>query len=53
MRLPTNESELEGLNVIPLIDIFLVLLIFFLVATRMGEEEREIELHVKNLETSH
>lgn len=46
MRLPTNESELESLNVIPLIDIFLVLLIFFLVATRMGEEEREISVRL-------
>ena len=46
MRLPTNDSELESLNVIPLIDIFLVLLIFFLVATRMGEEEREISVRL-------
>jgi biopolymer transport protein ExbD len=46
MRLPSDESDLEGVNMIPLIDIFLVLLIFFLVATRMGEDEREVSVRL-------
>lgn len=46
MRLPEVESEPDGVNMIPLIDIFLVLLIFFLVATRMGEQEREISVRL-------
>src|SRR5208337_4309409 len=46
MRLPEVDSELETVNMIPLIDIFLVLLIFFLVATRMGEDEREISVRL-------
>jgi len=46
MRLPQAEPEFEGVNVIPLIDVFLVLLIFFLVATRLGDEEREISVRL-------
>jgi biopolymer transport protein ExbD len=41
MRLPPPE-EVEGLNMTPIIDVVFLLLIFFLVATRFGEEEREI-----------
>ena len=46
MRLPVNELEFEGINMIPLIDVFLVLLIFFLVATRLGQDEREISIRL-------
>jgi biopolymer transport protein ExbD len=46
MRPPVDESESDGVNLIPLIDIFLVLLIFFLVATRMSEDEREISVRL-------
>jgi len=46
MRMPVFDPEFEGINMIPLIDVFLVLLIFFLVATRMGEEEREISVRL-------
>ncbi len=46
MRLPDNELELEGVNMIPLINVFLVLLIFFLVATRLGQDEREISVRL-------
>ena len=46
MRLPDPEPEFEGINVIPLIDVFLVLLIFFLVATRLGDDEREISVRL-------
>jgi biopolymer transport protein ExbD len=41
MRLPPPE-EAEGLNMTPIIDVVFLLLIFFLVATRFGEEEKEI-----------
>ncbi len=46
MRLPVNEPEFEGINMIPLINVFLVLLIFFLVATRLGQDEREISVRL-------
>jgi biopolymer transport protein ExbD len=46
MRLPDAEPEFEGINMIPLIDVFLVLLIFFLVATRLSDEEREISVRL-------
>ncbi len=41
MRLPPSE-EAEGLNMTPIIDVVFLLLIFFLVATRFDQEEREI-----------
>jgi len=37
-------SALESLSLTPLIDIVFLLLIFFLVATRFAEEERELEV---------
>jgi len=43
MRLPYDEGENDGQNLTPLIDVVFLLLIFFLVATRFDEEEREIE----------
>jgi biopolymer transport protein ExbD len=43
MRLPSPESESETPNMIPMIDVVFLLLIFFLVATRFDQEEREIE----------
>ena len=43
MRLPSPESENETPNMIPMIDVVFLLLIFFLVATRFDQEEREIE----------
>lgn len=42
MRLPDAEPEGEGHNLTPLIDVVFLLLIFFLVATRFDQEEREI-----------
>ncbi len=33
---------LEGLNILPLIDIVFLLLIFFMVSTKFAEEEREL-----------
>lgn len=37
---------LESLSITPLIDVVFLLLIFFLVATRFADEEREIDLKV-------
>lgn len=42
MRLPPPQSEEEGPNLTPVIDVVFLLLIFFLVATRFDQEEREI-----------
>ena len=42
MRLPIAEPEGEGMNLTPLVDVVFLLLIFFLVATRFDQEEREI-----------
>jgi len=42
MRLPPPEADSEGPNLTPVIDVVFLLLIFFLVATRFDQEEREI-----------
>ena len=42
MRLPPPEADPEGPNLTPVIDVVFLLLIFFLVATRFDQEEREI-----------
>lgn len=42
MRLPADSSESEGPNLTPVIDVVFLLLIFFLVATRYDQEEREL-----------
>jgi biopolymer transport protein ExbD len=39
-------SALESLSLTPLIDVVFLLLIFFLVATRFAEEEREMEVRL-------
>ncbi len=45
MSVKLNQSKaLENLSMTPLIDIVFLLLIFFLVATRFAEEERELEV---------
>ncbi|MGA2621836.1 MAG: biopolymer transporter ExbD [Thermoguttaceae bacterium] len=46
MKIPDPEPDSDQINLIPLIDVFLVLLIFFLVATRMSEDEREISVRL-------
>ena len=48
MKLPLAETE-EGLNLTPLIDVVFLLLIFFLVATRINEEERELTINVPDV----
>ena len=42
MKLPASEADNSGPNLTPLIDVVFLLLIFFLVATRFDQQEREI-----------
>ena len=44
MRLPEDTSDSDGPNLTPVIDVVFLLLIFFLVATRYDQEERELEV---------
>ena len=44
MRLPPSEPELGLPNMMPLIDIVFLLLIFFLMASRFEEQERELKV---------
>jgi biopolymer transport protein ExbD len=44
MKLPPPEPEAEGPNLTPVIDVVFLLLIFFLVATRFDQEERELNV---------
>lgn len=42
MRLPPDDTDLPGPNMTPVIDVVFLLLIFFLVATRMDQQELEV-----------
>ena len=44
MRLPASEPELGIPNMMPLIDVVFLLLIFFLMASRFEQEERELKV---------
>jgi len=44
MRLSASEEPTEGLNLTSVIDVVFLLLIFFLVATRFDQEERELTI---------
>jgi biopolymer transport protein ExbD len=44
MRLPPSEPELGIPNMMPLIDVVFLLLIFFLLASRFEQEERELKV---------
>jgi biopolymer transport protein ExbD len=46
MKLPLNNTESEGPNLTPVIDVVFLLLIFFLVATRFDQEERELPVEL-------
>ncbi len=46
MRLPEDTSDSEGPNLTPVIDVVFLLLIFFLVATRYDQEERELDINL-------
>lgn len=44
MKLPSESRDFEGPNLTPVIDVVFLLLIFFLVATRYDQEERELDV---------
>ncbi len=44
MKLPASDDQADSPNLTPVIDVVFLLLIFFLVATRFDQEEREIDL---------
>ena len=44
MRLPPSEQDLGVPNMMPLIDVVFLLLIFFLMASRFEQEERELKV---------
>jgi biopolymer transport protein ExbD len=46
MRIKTAAEEEDQLNMTPLIDMVFLLLIFFLVATTIAQEEREMQLQL-------
>ncbi|HAY82963.1 MAG TPA: biopolymer transporter ExbD [Planctomycetaceae bacterium] len=48
MKLPLEENE-NSTNLTPLIDVVFLLLIFFLVATRFDQEEKEISIRVPDV----
>jgi len=49
MRLPAAETENEGPNLTPVIDVVFLLLIFFLVATRFTQEEKAVSLRLAEI----
>lgn len=46
MPLKTHQDDLPAINLTPMIDILFNLIIFFLVSTRFGEIERQVDLAV-------
>ena len=46
MKLPPADPEADGPNLTPVIDVVFLLLIFFLVATRYDQEERELDVNL-------
>jgi biopolymer transport protein ExbD len=44
MKLPIETDDFDGPNLTPVIDVVFLLLIFFLVATRYDQEERELDV---------
>ncbi len=46
MKLPEESLESDGPNLTPVIDVVFLLLIFFLVATRYDQEERELDVNL-------
>src|SRR3954463_4374453 len=44
MRLPPSEQDLGVPNMMPLIDVVFLLLIFFLMASRFEQEERDLKV---------
>ena len=46
MRLPAESDDSDTPNLTPVIDVVFLLLIFFLVATRFDQEERELDVEL-------
>jgi biopolymer transport protein ExbD len=44
MKLPADTNEFSGPDLTPVIDVVFLLLIFFLVATKYDQEERELDI---------
>jgi biopolymer transport protein ExbD len=49
MPVRTQPHEEPTLNLTPMIDVILVLIIFFMVATKFAEEERSVDLQVPSI----
>lgn len=49
MRMPLADTEGEGMNLTPLIDVVFLLLIFFLIATRFDQEEKELSIRIPDV----
>jgi biopolymer transport protein ExbD len=49
MPVRTQPLEEPTLNLTPMIDVILVLIIFFMVATKFAEEERSVDLQVPSI----
>ncbi len=52
MPLKTHQDDQPTLNMTPMIDVVFLLLIFFMVATRFAEMERDIELELPEVATA-
>ena len=46
MKLPIDDSDSKGPDLTPVIDVVFLLLIFFLVASRFDQQEREMNLKI-------
>jgi biopolymer transport protein ExbD len=51
MPVRTQPHEEPTLNLTPMIDVILVLIIFFMVGTKFAEEERSLELQIPSVST--
>ncbi len=49
MRMPLEGNESEGMNLTPLIDVVFLLLIFFLIATRFDQQEKELSIRIPDV----
>lgn len=49
MRVPLEENDGPGMNLTALIDVVFLLLIFFLVATRFEQEEKELSIRIPDV----
>lgn len=49
MRIPADDNDNSAMNLTPLIDVVFLLLIFFLVATRFDQEEKELSIRIPDV----